>query len=172
MAAEIDTPRLKLIPLTMEHLTLLIEDTGRLEAELDLPIARDMLAEPTPRAVRIKLGKMSQIDPADHRWLTYWLIVIKEQKIGAGLTGYKSLPNKKGHVEIGYGIDPAFQNSGYMTEAVRALIDWAFEQPECKAVTATTVTNPASNRLLEKVGMRVVVDECGAVDWIIEREKS
>jgi ribosomal-protein-alanine N-acetyltransferase len=169
---EINTPRLKLIPLTMEQLTLLIEDIDRLEAELDLPIAREMLDDPVPRAVRIKLGKMSQTDPAEHHWLTYWLIVINEGSTGVGLAGYKSLPNKKGHVEIGYGIDPAFQNSGYMTEAVRALIDWAFEQPECQAVTATTVTNPASNRLLEKVGMRVVVDECGAVDWIIEREKS
>lgn len=155
----------------MEQLARLIEDTDRLEEELDLSIAREMLADPVPRAVRIKLGKMQQVEPEDHHWLTYWLIVIKEERIGAGLAGYKSLPNDKGHVEIGYGIDPVFQNSGYMTEAVQALIDWAFEQPECRAVTATTVTNPASNRLLEKVGMRVVVDECGAVDWIIERGK-
>jgi len=156
----------------MEQLARLIEDTDRLEEELDLPIAREMLADPVPRAVRIKLGKMRQIGPEDHHWLTYWLIAIKEERIGAGLAGYKNLPNDKGQVEIGYGIDPAFQSNGYTTEAVQALIAWAFEQPGCRAVTATTVTNPASNRLLEKVGMRIVVNECGAVDWIVEREKN
>jgi ribosomal-protein-alanine N-acetyltransferase len=169
---EINTPRLQLISLTMEQLARLIENADRLENELNLPISREMLDDPVPRAVGIKLEKMRQIGPEDHHWLTYWLIVIKEEQIGAGLAGYKSLPDDKGHVEIGYGIDPVFQNNGYMTEAVRALIDWAFEQPGCKAVTATTVTNPASNRLLEKVGMRIVVDECGAVDWIIEREEN
>ena len=166
---EINTPRLQLIPLTMEQLARLIEDTDRLEEELNLPISHEMLADPVPRAVGIKLGKMRETNPDEHHWLTYWLIVIKEEQIGAGLAGYKSLPNDKGHVEIGYGIDPAFQSNGYMTEAVRALIDWAFEQPGCKAVTATTVTNPASNRVLEKVGMRIALDECGAADWIIER---
>ncbi|NTW45073.1 MAG: tRNA (N6-threonylcarbamoyladenosine(37)-N6)-methyltransferase TrmO [Anaerolineaceae bacterium] len=31
------------------------------------------------------------------------------------------------------------------------MLDWAFEQPDCKCVTATTVINPASERVLQKL---------------------
>lgn len=57
-------------------------------------------------------------------------------------------------VEIGYGLARVHWGKGYMPEAVRALIDWAFQQPSIYRVCATTdVENIASQRVLEKVGM-------------------
>lgn len=42
-----------------------------------------------------------------------------------------------------------------MTEAARAIIDWAFQQPSIYRVYATTdVDNDASRRVLEKAGMQ------------------
>lgn len=60
-----------------------------------------------------------------------------------------------GHrAEVGYVIAEAFWGKGYMTEAVRALIDWAFQQPTIQRVYATTsVSNVASQRVMEKAGM-------------------
>ena len=56
---------------------------------------------------------------------------------------------------IGYGAARAFWGKGYMTEATRAVIHWAFQQPSIYRVYATTdVENVASRRVLEKVGMQ------------------
>ena len=91
------------------------------------------------------------MDERHHPWFTYWLIVVESISFGAGLVGYKGLPDHKGAVEIGYGIDPGYQNHGYTTEAAQALIRWAFHQPNCGAVTAHAVQNPASDRVLEEI---------------------
>jgi [ribosomal protein S5]-alanine N-acetyltransferase len=56
---------------------------------------------------------------------------------------------------IGYGAARAHWGKGYVPEATRALIDWAFQQPSLYRVYATTdVDNVASRRVLEKVGMQ------------------
>ena len=65
-------------------------------------------------------------------------------------------PRVEGHkVGIGYGMVRSHQGHGYMTEATRAIIDWAFQQPGIYRVYATTdVENVASQRVLEKAGMQ------------------
>jgi RimJ/RimL family protein N-acetyltransferase len=61
----------------------------------------------------------------------------------------------EGHrVELGYVMNKSFQGKGYMTETVRAIIHWAFQQTNIYRVYATTsVDNLASQRVMEKVGM-------------------
>ena len=148
----ISTERLELVPLTQAQLEIGLSDLSKLEEKLGMDITRGFITEVVLRAIRMKVEKMRKAEPSKHAWLTYWLIVIKDELIGAGmLLGFKGYPNAKGSTEIGYGIDPAYQNKGYMTEAVRALIDWAFTHPFCKEITATEVYNPASRRLLEKL---------------------
>ena len=45
----------------------------------------------------------------------------------------------EGHrIELGYVMNKAYQGKGYMTEAARAIIDWAFQQPNIYRVYATT----------------------------------
>ena len=58
-------------------------------------------------------------------------------------------------VGIGYGAARAYWGKGYVTEATRALIQWAFQQPSIYRVYATTdVENVASRRVMEKAGMQ------------------
>jgi [ribosomal protein S5]-alanine N-acetyltransferase len=58
-------------------------------------------------------------------------------------------------VGIGCGAARAYWGKGYVPEATRAIIDWAFQQPSIYRVYATTdVENIASRRVLEKVGMQ------------------
>ena len=58
-------------------------------------------------------------------------------------------------VGIGYGAARAHWGNGYVPEATRAIIDWAFQQGSMYRVYATTdVENVASRRVLEKVGMQ------------------
>jgi RimJ/RimL family protein N-acetyltransferase len=57
--------------------------------------------------------------------------------------------------EIGYWLGARYWRKGYATEAVRALIDHAFEDLEHKAIqSAVRVTNPASRRVMEKCGFQ------------------
>lgn len=163
----IQTARLRLLPLTVEQLAQVLEDPGKLETALSVRISRAMVTERMRRAIGMKLEKMALAPRQDHPWYTYWLVVIVEANFGAGLAGYKGIQNGKGVVEIGYGIDPAYQSQGYITETVRALIDWAFSDPECRRVVAreTPKSNPASLRVLEKVGMKVYA-ESGEALWL------
>ena len=60
-----------------------------------------------------------------------------------------------GEPEIGYWLGVPFWGEGYATEAVRALLDYAFEDLALDRVTAgARVSNPASRRVLEKCGFQ------------------
>jgi GNAT superfamily N-acetyltransferase len=168
MNASLRTPRLLLVSLTLSQLQLCLSDLPALEAELGLTISRDVLTKRVQRAIRMKLKKMIKTDEPYHPWQTYWLIVIKEDNFGAGLAGFKGVPNENGSTEIGYGIDPAYQNKGYMSEAVTVLVNWALAHPFCDEVTATDVVNPASRRLLEKLGAQLVEENRESSTWKID----
>jgi len=56
---------------------------------------------------------------------------------------------------IGYVAARTHWGKGYVTEATRAMIEWAFQQPSIYRVYATTdIENIASRRVLEKVSMQ------------------
>jgi RimJ/RimL family protein N-acetyltransferase len=169
MDASIRTQRLLIIPLTLTQLQLCTTDLPALEAELGLSISRDVFTDVVWGAIYKKIEKMAGMPAAYHPWQTYWLTVINENNLGAGLVGFKGYPDESGASEIGYGIDPAYQNQGYMSEAVKALVDWALQHPYCHRVTATTVSNPASRRLLEKMGARIVAEDGTATFWELRR---
>jgi ribosomal-protein-alanine N-acetyltransferase len=168
----IQTERLVLFPLTLAQLELCLDGPERLEADLAQPVSPSLVAGRVPRAIEMKLGKMRAADRADHVWLTYWLLVISHGRFGAGLIGFKGTPAGGGEVEIGYGIDPAYQGKGYMTEAVRAMVGWAFQSEACRVVVApgTRKDNMASNRVLAKVGMEVYDETDETLSWRIDRE--
>jgi RimJ/RimL family protein N-acetyltransferase len=57
--------------------------------------------------------------------------------------------------EIGYWLGLAFWGKGFATEAVRAVIDYAFTDLDHEGLQASArVTNPASRRILEKCGFQ------------------
>jgi RimJ/RimL family protein N-acetyltransferase len=56
-----------------------------------------------------------------------------------------------------------------MSEAVQALIDWAFTHPFCELITATQVYNPASRRLLEKLGAIQTEGNDEFTSWEIQK---
>jgi ribosomal-protein-alanine N-acetyltransferase len=165
----INTPRLKLIPLDLHQLELVLENVDDLEASLNVTIARTLLTGRVRRAIGMKIEKMKKADVSQHDWFTYWLIIIKEANAGAGMLGFKGYPNPEGSTEIGYGIDTAYQNKGYMSEAVQVLVDWAFTHPFCRVITATEVENPASKRLLERLGAQLVGGTATSTSWEIRK---
>jgi RimJ/RimL family protein N-acetyltransferase len=167
----IETVRLRLAPLTIAQLRLLLEDPEHLEQEIGFAVSRDVVTHRVQRAIRLKLARMADIGEAHIAWYTYWLLVVTEPPFGAGLAGFKGFPDQHGEAEIGYGIDPRYQRQAYMTEAVRALLAWAFDEPACRAIVArdTKKWNIASQRVLAKVGMTVYDESEDAVYMRVKR---
>ena len=165
----ISTTRLELIPLTLRQLEKCISDLPGFENQIGLTITRDFFTERVQRAIRMKVEKMREADVSQHAWFTYWLIVIREENVGVGMLGFKGYPNVAGATEIGYGIDPYYQNKGYMSEAVQSLTGWVFSHAFCKVVTATEVENPASQRLLERLGAIRIGGNEKTTSWEIRK---
>ena len=65
--------------------------------------------------------------------------------------------------ELGYWTGSAYWNRGYCSEAVGAIIGFAFEHLEISKVVAEHQRgNPASGRVMQKAGMRYVGSRCKA----------
>ena len=74
---------------------------------------------------------------------------------GGEIIGMIDLRIQDSQMGVGYGLARAHWGKGYMPEATRAVINWAFRQPSIYRVYATTdVENVASQHVLEKVGMQ------------------
>ena len=167
----IHTGCMTLIPLTLQQLETGLSSIKQLSAEMGIPLVSDLITENAERAVKIKIEKMRAVPELLHPWFTYWLIVIDKEGIGAGLVGFKGSPDVSGTVEIGYGINPIFQGRGYMTEAVRAMVEWAFSHLECEKITAIGVLqdNFASRKVLVKNQFRELESDADGVDYELER---
>lgn len=65
--------------------------------------------------------------------------------------------DEEGVLDIGYWTHPDHYGKGYMTEAVRAIVELGFQTMGAKAIVAGTADwNKASQRVLEKLGFQVV----------------
>lgn len=72
-----------------------------------------------------------------------------------GTIGFMWLHPENRSCEVGYSLSRAYWNRGYMTEALRAVIDFGFRRLKVNRIEAQHETdNPASGRVMEKAGMR------------------
>lgn len=98
-------------------------------------------------------------------WGPYF-VVDKETDTIVGDSGFKGKPTFNHEIEIGYGIIPSAQNKGYGTEAVQALIVWAFASGQVKKIAAEcSHDNLASIKVLEKLGMKRSGQEGKMIKW-------
>lgn len=167
----IKTTRLSLVPLTMQNLETGLASIRQLSGELNIPIVADLMEGIASEAIKKKLAIMHNLPPDLHPWCTYWLLVLERDNIGMGLAGFKGVPDADGCVEIGYGINGIYEGRGFMTEAVCALVEWAFSHPECRQVIANTLPdNIASRKVLVKNGFTETGSAGSEVQYRITRD--
>jgi RimJ/RimL family protein N-acetyltransferase len=94
--------------------------------------------------------------PGD-RTLSPWAIVLRGPGVVAGFCGFFARPVKG--ITMGYAIVPEFRGRGLATEAATAVLDWA-ERHGVDVYASIRPPNPASVRVLEKIGMRLVDSYC------------
>ena len=91
------------------------------------------------------------ITQAGDRALTPWTIVLRDGGAVVGFCGFFVRPVKG--TTLGYGIVPEYRARGLATEAASAVLDWA-ERHDVDVYSSIRPPNPASVRVLEKIGMR------------------
>jgi RimJ/RimL family protein N-acetyltransferase len=90
-------------------------------------------------------------NPEQLEWYAIWMIELKDGT-HIGELCFKGI-DSNGVAEIGYGIMKKYQCHGYATEAVKAILKWAFQESKVLAIEAETDDkNIASKKVLEKCG--------------------
>lgn len=80
-----------------------------------------------------------------------FLITLRDETV----IGACGLLNQNQTPELGYWLGVNYWGKGYATEALHAVIDYAFTDLACESLQAgARVTNPASRRVLEKCGFQ------------------
>ena len=82
-------------------------------------------------------------------------IVLKENGKMIGTIGFMWINSEFRSCEVGYSLNRNYWNRGLMTEALKAVIDFAFDELHLNRIEAQHETdNPASGRVMIKAGMR------------------
>jgi RimJ/RimL family protein N-acetyltransferase len=84
---------------------------------------------------------------------------VEERETGTivGDVGFAVADGEPNVIKVGYTISPGSQGLGYATEAIQALVDYAFDTLGAEIVRAhASAENAPSIRVAEKVGMRLV----------------
>ena len=83
-------------------------------------------------------------------------IQLKESQKVIGQTNLHFVSEKNKYAEFGYVINPAFSGHGYVNEATRALITWAFNNIDLHRIAAVMdQRNPKSRAVCERLGLRL-----------------
>ncbi len=84
-----------------------------------------------------------------------WAIVIKSSGAVVGSIGTVGHNNQDKHCELGYCISKALWGKGYMTEALKCMIDFLFDKVDFNRLEAIHyVENVSSGKVMLKAGMR------------------
>lgn len=143
----IETSRLFLRALTHDDAKAIVagERTGQSWAT-DFPTAGDV------RIAAFALAGNTTFATDAVPWGLY-VIVEKSSGLCIGGIGFKSSPNERREIEIGYGVSDSHQGRGVATEAVLAVCEFA-RRRAVVVLAETDRGNVASQRVLEKCGFR------------------
>lgn len=109
-----------------------------------------------PDGIRAEIEEMATRLPGEPGWVQ---LSVEDRATGEllGDVGLSPAAGEPGVVKLGYTIAPEFQGRGYATEAVRALIAYAFDVLGADLVRIyADGDNVASHRVAEKSGLRLV----------------
>jgi [ribosomal protein S5]-alanine N-acetyltransferase len=168
----LETERLFIHPLIYGQLIKYFRCDNSLEEELGLlPNSRTISAELKEALEQTILPNVADTSK-NYLYSTLWTAISKADQQMVGDLCIIGEPNAAGEIEIGYGTYDEFQNRGYMSEMVAALIEWAKKQIQVKSIIATTdKDNFASWKVLLKNGFERVGENGLKINWKLEMLK-
>jgi RimJ/RimL family protein N-acetyltransferase len=110
-----------------------------------------------PEGVRAEIEEMTRRAPGEPGGWVQLSVEDRESGRLVGDVGLSPAEGEPGVIKVGYTMSPTFQGRGYATEAVGALIGYAFDALGVEIVRAyASAENVASIRVAEKVGMKLM----------------
>jgi RimJ/RimL family protein N-acetyltransferase len=166
------TPRLTLLPTTAEMLRAEMEDRPRLVGLLGAVVPENWPPEILKEALPDLLRKL---EDGEGMLSWYWLLHSEPglpTVVGSG--GLLGDPRLLDATEIGYSVLPQYQNAGFATEAVAAIVRWSFQSKCLTRILAHTFPDlRGSIRVLEKNGFEFSGEgeEPGTIRYVLLRER-
>jgi [ribosomal protein S5]-alanine N-acetyltransferase len=158
---------LEIVPCSIEHIEKLIAGEDAFIAAYGLQVAEEYLPSEFKGVLQHSLSEMKAAQ-IWYPWLCY-LFVYHAGQVLVGFGGFKSVPDDRRTVEIGYSVALQYQNRGVATSAVKQLIEIAIASNTVECVCAHTLAElNASTRVLQKCGMTKVsesIDEEDGAVW-------
>ena len=155
------TDRMALLPLPAQAAAALSENRQEASRILDATLPSEWPAADLLDVLPLQAAAL----PGDERF-GVWVMIERASRSVVGDIGFMGPPDEDGSVEVGYSVIPARRRDGYATEAVRAILAWALDQPAVKAVVANCDRdNESSVRTLERVGFRRTGEAEGRIRW-------
>jgi len=160
-----DNQRLNLIPLTIEILQSIKAGAENLYSNFGilLPIPFTEF----PESIDFTLNQLKD-NPTRPPFQSYGIIT-KDRPTYVGQTGFLAPPDEDGMIEFGYEIALHFRGQGYADEAVKTMINIAFDSANVKTIIAHTLNvKNASNHILIKnhfIFEKVVMSQENGTIW-------
>ena len=147
MRTTLHTDRLRLEPVTDDHLRLLVQLNS------DAEVMRFLIGRAaTPEETYAEWERRRRDQSDDERGLGYWVGFEGQDLAGWwSASAYAGDPTRAG---LGYRLRRQVWGRGLATEGCRAMVDHAFSIPGIERVVAGTMAvNTRSRRVMEKLGM-------------------
>lgn len=110
-----------------------------------------------PAGVLADIVEMSTRVPGEPGGWVQFTVEEREGGTIVGDVGFAVADGEPNVIKVGYTISPEFQGAGFATEAIAALVDYAFDTLGAEAVRAhASAANAPSIRVAEKVGMHLI----------------
>lgn len=123
-----------------------------------------------PNPLKFRAPKIA----ANPEWAKYLLrvAVLRDNPIIIASIGFHDAPDANGMVEIGFGVDKAYQNLGYGQEALHGMWSWIIDDSQVKTLRYTvSPENKLSQHIIKKLGFNLVgeqIDEKDGLEQIYE----
>ena len=150
MDVKLETERLVLRPLRPDDAPTIARLAGRREiADTTLSIPHPYSVEQAQEWIGTHGGPQN---PA--KQMVFGITIRADGQL-IGTVGLREIDAEHCHAEMGFWIGVDWWGSGYATEAARAVLRYGFAELKLNRIYAQhMVRNPASGRVLEKIGMK------------------
>lgn len=162
----ITTTRLELHHIPISGLIALLEDKDDSFAIAGRDITnphQNLITSSGPLAWRVPQVREN---PAINRWFVRFIVLTSTLEI-IGSTSFHGAPDENGMVEIGLGIEEAFQGHGYAREALIAMWLWACDDKDVHRLRYTvSPENKASIKVIEFFGFQFMGQQMDEIDGV------